>query len=65
MTALASGNVPRTHRGENVAITLPKGSVAHSSCAAMGMEHATIALLVRHGMDVGSWPREGLDRLGL
>ena len=64
-TAIASGNAHRTHFGENFGITLPDGSVAHSSCAGMGMERATIALLVRHGMDVGSWPREVLDRLGL
>ena len=64
-TAIASGNAHRTHFGDNFGITLADGSVAHSSCAGMGMERATIALLVRHGMDVDAWPREVLDRLGL
>lgn len=64
-TAIASGNAHRTHFGENFGITLADGSTAHSSCAGMGMERATIALLVRHGMDVESWPRTVLDRLGL
>ena len=64
-TAIASGNAHRTHFGENFGITLPDGSLAHSSCAGMGMERATIALLVRHGMDVAAWPADVKDRLGL
>ncbi|MEL4505645.1 hypothetical protein AAEX63_11420 [Luteococcus sp. H138] len=64
-TAIASGNAHRTHFGENFGITLPDGSVAHSACAGVGMERATIALLVRHGMDVASWPAEVRQRLGL
>ena len=64
-TAIASGNAHRTHFGENFDITLPDGSPAHSSCAGMGMERATIALLVRHGMDVAAWPADVKDRLGL
>lgn len=64
-TAIASGNAHRTHFGDNFGITLADGSVAHSACAGMGMERATIALLVRHGMDVEAWPRTVLDRLGL
>ena len=62
---IASGNAHRTHFGENFDITLPDGSPAHSSCAGMGMERATIALLVRHGMDVAAWPADVKDRLGL
>lgn len=64
-TAIASGNAHRTHFGENFGITLPDGTLAHSSCAGMGMERATIALLVRHGMDVSAWPADVKDRLGL
>ncbi|MEL4357770.1 MULTISPECIES: hypothetical protein [unclassified Luteococcus] len=64
-TAIASGNAHRSHFGENFAITLPDGSPAHSSCAGLGLERTTIALLVRHGMDVAQWPTEVRQRLGL
>lgn len=64
-TAIASGNAHRTHFGDNFGITLADGSVAHSSCAGMGMERATIALLVRHGMDVEKWPTSVKQVLGL
>lgn len=63
--AIASGNAHRTHFGDNFDIFLPDGSRAHSACAGMGMERATIALLVRHGMDVEKWPADVLQVLGL
>lgn len=64
-TAIASGNFHRTHFGDNFGITLPDGSVANSACAGVGAERATIALLVRHGMDVEKWPNEVKQVLGL
>lgn len=64
-TAIASGNAHRTHFGENFNITLPDGSLAHSACGGMGMERATIALMVRHGFDVEKWPTEVLSQLGM
>ncbi|MCE1179127.1 MAG: hypothetical protein LWW86_08900 [Micrococcales bacterium] len=64
-TAIASGNAHRSHFGENFGITLTDGSPAHTSCAGIGLERTTIALLARHGMATSEWPAEVRKRLGL
>ncbi|MGU3501248.1 amino acid--[acyl-carrier-protein] ligase [Mycobacterium sp. C31M] len=55
-TAVASANLAREHFGEAFGITTADGGVAHSSCAAFGMERIALALLRTHGLDPTIWP---------
>jgi seryl-tRNA synthetase len=57
-TAIASGNYHDTHFGDAFQILLTDGRVAHSACAAFGLERITLALLRAHGLDVQKWPIE-------
>lgn len=64
-TAIASLNAHRDHFGRHFSIQLPDGSPAHSSCAVLGLERTTLALLSRHGMNIDRWPGDVLSVLGL
>jgi seryl-tRNA synthetase len=55
-TAVASGNCHRQHYGASFGITTADGEVAHSACAAFGMERIALALLSTHGTNVAGWP---------
>ncbi|HEX3002784.1 MAG TPA: amino acid--[acyl-carrier-protein] ligase [Angustibacter sp.] len=55
-TAVASSNYHQTHFGVNFAISTADGEPAHSACVGFGLERITLALLRRHGLDVGTWP---------
>jgi len=55
-TAIGSGNYHGTHFGDDFAITLGDGTVAHSACSAYGMERIVFALAARHGFDLATWP---------
>lgn len=62
-TAIASANAHQDHFGVNFNITLSDGGSAHTSCAGLGLERTTLALLSRYGMDIDSWPVEVIDAL--
>ncbi len=55
-TAITSANRHLDHFGESFGIHLEDGSVAHTACVGFGVERITLALLKKHGLDVGSWP---------
>ncbi len=54
--AAASFNDHGAFFGESFGILLQDGSVAHSACAAFGLERWLLAFLVAHGPDRTAWP---------
>ncbi|GAA1919563.1 amino acid--[acyl-carrier-protein] ligase [Microbacterium aoyamense] len=64
-TAIASANYHDTHFGDEFALTLPDGGVAHSACSAYGMDRIVLALASRHGFDPAAWPNRVRKALGL
>jgi seryl-tRNA synthetase len=64
-TALASFNYHQEHFSATYGIELEGGGVAHTACLGFGHERVVLALLRRHGLDVGAWPGEVRSELGL
>ncbi len=62
-TAIAFADAHQDHFGVNFKISLPDETPAHSACAGLGLERATLALLSRHGMDIDAWPNDVLSAL--
>jgi seryl-tRNA synthetase len=62
-TAIASANYHESHFGDSFGIRTDAGSPAHSACIGFGLERVALALLRRHGTDVGSWNRSVSDQL--
>ena len=63
-TACMSFNYHQDHFGVTWGLRTDDGSVAHTACAAFGLDRLTIALFATHGLDVDAWPpsvREGLS----
>ena len=63
--AISSANYHEDHFGEAYGITSPDGSRAHSACFAFGLERITLALLLKHGVNVSDWPHDVRERLTL
>lgn len=55
-TAITSVNLHLDHFGHNFSIESADGSVAHSSCFAVGADRTALALLRRHGLEPSGWP---------
>lgn len=55
-TAITSVNLHQDHFGASFSIECADGSVAHSSCFAVGADRTALALLRRHGLDPDQWP---------
>jgi seryl-tRNA synthetase len=64
-TAVASFNYHQDHFAARYGVTMAAGGPAHTACLGFGLERITIALLVTHGLDVGSWPVRVRTELGL
>lgn len=64
-TAIMSGNCHQDHFGLPFAIETADGQTAHSACVAFGIERITLALLHRHGLQLGAWPGSVRRTLGL
>jgi seryl-tRNA synthetase len=64
-TAVASFNCHREHFSELYDIATDTGERAHTACVGFGLERITLALLYRHGCDVGAWPEDVRSRLQL
>ena len=64
-TAVASSNYHLDHFGLSFDIRSSDGATAHSACIGFGLERIALALLKRHGLDVGRWPRDVRDVLAL
>jgi seryl-tRNA synthetase len=64
-TAIGSCNYHVDHFGSTFSIRTADGGVAHSACVGFGLERVALALFMKHGLDVGDWPREVRDVLAL
>jgi seryl-tRNA synthetase len=64
-TACMSFNYHQDHFGTTWGLRSDDGAVAHTACAAFGLDRLTIALFATHGLDLEAWPRSVRDALGL
>jgi seryl-tRNA synthetase len=64
-TAIASSNYHQDHFGHVCSLATADGEPAHTGCMAFGEERVTLALFSAHGLDVGSWPEEIVQKLEL
>jgi seryl-tRNA synthetase len=64
-TACMSFNYHQDHFGTTWGLRTDDGAVAHTACAAFGLDRLTIALFATHGLDLEAWPRSVRDALGL
>jgi seryl-tRNA synthetase len=55
-TACMSFNYHQDHFGTNWGMRTDAGEVAHTACAAFGLERLVIALFATHGLDLQAWP---------
>ena len=55
-TACMSFNYHQDHFGTNWGMRTDGGEVAHTACAAFGIERLGIALFATHGLDLQAWP---------
>src|SRR5436305_6214751 len=55
-TACMSFNYHQDHFGNTWGLRTDDGAVAHTACAAFGLDRLTIALFATHGLDIDAWP---------
>ena len=60
--AISSGNYHEDHFGSAFGLRA-NGDVAHSACFAFGLDRISLALLLRHGLEVEMWPADVRRRL--
>jgi hypothetical protein len=60
-----SFNYHQEHFGATWGLTLADGTPAHTGCVAFGMDRLTLALFVRHGLDLDAWPASVRALLGV
>jgi hypothetical protein len=51
-----SFNYHQDHFGSTWGLRADDGSVAHTACAAFGMDRLGVALFATHGPDLRAWP---------
>lgn len=64
-TACMSFNYHQDHFGSTWGLRTDDGSVAHTACAAFGLDRLTIALFATHGLDLEAWPLTVREALGI
>jgi seryl-tRNA synthetase len=64
-TACMSFNYHRDHFGTTWGIQDAEGTVAHTACAAFGMDRLAVAMFATHGLDLDAWPASVRDVLGV
>jgi seryl-tRNA synthetase len=66
-TAVASFNYHQDHFSSVYGIEMagPGDTTAHTACLGFGLERITLALLRKHGLEIGNWPDEVRARLSL
>ena len=64
-TACMSFNYHQDHFGSTWGLRTDDGAVAHTACAAFGLDRLTIALFATHGLDVEAWPHPVREALSL
>jgi seryl-tRNA synthetase len=55
-TACMSFNYHQDHFGTTWGLRTDDGEVAHTACAAFGLDRLTIALFATHGLEIDAWP---------
>ena len=64
-TACMSFNYHEDHFGATWGLRTDDDEVAHTACAAFGLDRLTIALFATHGLDLEAWPSTAREALGL
>jgi seryl-tRNA synthetase len=64
-TACMSFNYHQDHFGSTWGLRTDDGAVAHTACAAFGMDRLGVALFATHGLDLETWPASVRDALSL
>jgi seryl-tRNA synthetase len=64
-TACMSFNYHQDHFGTTWGLRDASGELAHTACAAFGMDRLAVALFVTHGLDPRRWPSAIRSMLGL
>jgi seryl-tRNA synthetase len=64
-TACMSFNYHQDHFGTTWGLRTDGGEVAHTACAAFGLDRLTIALFATHGLDLEAWPPPVREALSL
>jgi seryl-tRNA synthetase len=64
-TACMSFNYHQDHFGTTWGLHTDDRAVAHTACAAFGLDRLTIALFATHGLDLEAWPLPVREALGL
>lgn len=64
-TACMSFNYHQDHFGTTWGLRTDDGAVAHTACAAFGLDRLTIALFATHGLEVDTWPQTVRGALSL
>jgi seryl-tRNA synthetase len=64
-TACMSFNYHQDHFGSTWGLRTDDGAVAHTACAAFGLDRLTIALFATHGLDLCAWPASVREALSL
>jgi seryl-tRNA synthetase len=64
-TACMSFNYHQDHFGTTWGLRTDDGAVAHTACAAFGLDRLTIALFATHGLDLDAWPQAVREALSL
>jgi seryl-tRNA synthetase len=64
-TACMSFNYHQDHFGTTWGLQTETGEVAHTACAAFGMDRLGVALFATHGLDLQSWPPAVREALSL
>jgi seryl-tRNA synthetase len=64
-TACMSFNYHQDHFGTTWGLRTDDGAVAHTACAAFGLDRLTIALFATHGLDIDAWPRAVRETLSM
>ncbi len=62
-TAVASFNYHQDHFASVFGLRTADGNMAHTACLGFGEERITLALFVRHGLDINTWPERVRQRL--
>ncbi len=64
-TACMSFNYHQDHFGSTWGLRCDDGAVAHTACAAFGMDRLGVALFATHGLDLRAWPSTVREALSL
>ena len=64
-TACMSFNYHQDHFGTTWGLRTDDGAVAHTACAAFGMDRLGVALFATHGLDLQAWPAKVREALAL